>query len=115
MQTLPLLTCTADGCDRPRADQDPKASNRHCPEHRAKAQRKYNETKLEQQHGKGWCRGVEDFRRCAAREFAQYALGAVISVGDVVNLLMTMPGPAGDELVETAPTNGDKKAEAVKA
>ncbi len=75
MESTPLLFCSADGCSEPRADQDPKATNRHCLAHRADAQRKYNGSRLEQQHGKGYVKGVEDMRDLLAGEFERLGAG----------------------------------------
>lgn len=74
------LKCTAkqaDGspCPHERADQSEGATNRHCHAHRAEASRKYNASKLEQEHGKGFVKGVESMRDVLAAEFWKQGSG----------------------------------------
>ncbi len=75
MDSQPILFCTVDGCREPRTDQDPKASNRHCGFHKVEANRRSNATRLEQQHGKGYVKGVEDMRDLLAGEFERLGAG----------------------------------------
>lgn len=92
MESTQLLKCTVEGCSLLRTDQDPRASNRHCAVHRSEAQRKYNEAKLEQEHGKGFNKGVAAYRAVLVREFMQ--LGSAMLTGDeTAYLVQNAPGP----------------------
>lgn len=86
------LTCTKDGCQDPRADQDPEATNRHCRKHRAEAQRAYQATKLEQQNGKGFGKGVQAMRELLAEQFGEQG-SASFSGYEIAALIAQCPGP----------------------
>lgn len=89
---MDLLKCTKEGCDETRADQDPEATNRHCRKHRAEAQRAYQATKLEQQNGKGFGKGVQAMRELLVDQFSEQGSGRYS--GDEVALLIAQcPGP----------------------
>jgi hypothetical protein len=110
MTTPELLICTVKDCLNPRLSQKPDATNRHCAHHQLQAKLKNNRDRLEQVHGKGYNKGVEDFRMCATREFARLGDGQLTG-SYVASLIWQMPGPAG----EYTENGNSAKSEEVKA
>jgi hypothetical protein len=90
---MEYLVCTKDGCEEPRADQDPEATNRHCRKHRAEAQRAFQATKLEQQHGKGFGKGVQAMRDLLVEQFAEQG-SAGFSGYEIAALIAQCAGPS---------------------
>jgi hypothetical protein len=75
-----LLTCTAkvriggslEACTRPRANQEPGATNRHCTECQTAAKRRYDMSKETQTTGRAWHDGVEAMAKHLAEQFEKY-------------------------------------------
>jgi hypothetical protein len=94
---LDLKRCTRkldDGsqCANPRADQDEKATNRHCLECRRDAQRKYVTSTLQQQAGKGFVKGIEEMRTLLVREFRAQGQASFTGI-EISELIRLAPGP----------------------
>lgn len=92
MQADPL-ECTMENCRNPRADQDPRATNRHCRTHRNEAQKRYVMSKLEQQSGKGIARGITMMRELLVEEFDRQG-SAQFTGYEIAELIRCAPGPA---------------------
>lgn len=105
MESQPILFCTVEGCKLPRADQYPKATNRHCSQHKTEANRRGNATRLEQQHGKGYVKGVEDMRELLAREFEALGAGEFNGV-EAAFYIRQAPGPIAEPEHDNASRNG---------
>lgn len=114
MDSPEILFCTVEGCPNPRADQDdPKASNRHCEMHRAESRRKYNSTRLEQQHGKGYVAGVEGMRKLLVDQFEDQIGEAFVTGWEAGALIRQALGPiASDD--DASPVNASKPKQADK-
>jgi len=87
-----MLKCTVDDCTNDRADQNPKATNRHCRQHQAETQAKYKATLLDQKHGKGFSEGVSAMRDCLADAFNQVGSGSYDGY-EIAALIRKAPGP----------------------
>lgn len=88
-------------CDRePRVDQSEKATNRHCTKCRTEVARAYQSSKLEQENGKGFGRGVQAMRDLIAGEFYQQGSG-MYSGYEIAALIRQAPGPLPREAENT--------------
>ena len=92
MPATETLCCTVKDCPHPRADQDPSATNRHCYEHRRESQRKYVESAMEKQEGKGFVKGVAAMRVILSDEFEMQG-SAAFSGYEIAALIRRAPGP----------------------
>ena len=111
-QSVASLVCTK--CKKnPRADQNADATNRHCIDCRTAAAQQYRATRLEQEHGKGFVKGVDSFRRIIALEFSAQG-GGMFSGYECAELIMRAPGPLPSAEEDTwSPKPGSVKDEEV--
>ena len=93
MEAAPILRCTVDGCTEPRLEQNPNATCRQCLGHRARANRKWNSDRLEQEHGKGYCRGVEDMRLLLANLFVDRIGEGNVTGNNAAEYILGATGP----------------------
>jgi hypothetical protein len=81
LSSTEVLICTAkvrvgeslENCTRPRANQDPAATNRHCQQCQTAAKRRYEMSKESQTSGRAWHEGVETMAEYLADQFAKYS------------------------------------------
>lgn len=78
--------------DNPRADQDPKATNRHCTSCRSAAVASNREVQLEREHGKGFVRGVQLTKEVLAGEFRKQG-GGYFNGFEIEQLILGAAGP----------------------
>ena len=102
-----LLKCTMAECEEPRADQDPKATNRHCKKCRAESTRKWREGVMDQAARRSFVKGVNALRKILVEEFRGQGNGRFTGV-EIAKLIERAPGP----LVESEFENSHAPAEA---
>lgn len=80
----------------PRVDQDDKATNRHCKECKTAATTAWQASKLEQQQGKGFVKGVQAMRDLLAEQF--YNLDTGMFTGyEIAALIRQALGPVPED------------------